>query len=290
MNILHLAAPPMPYYIASGCHFFAPGQRHVSRKRIRVFDLLHVSTGCLYIGEETQSFTVKAGETLILLPDRHHSGLRDCTEETRYHWLHFATQGAWHVTSRDSVYPDEANGRDLLSPEFDAHPFYISLLQQSSVLPASKLEALLLQLEGLLPQAHLPATPLHQQLLFQQILLLLSSSLNNSRLSPSTECAEKAASYLRIHYREPVTAALLGEALRFHPVYIARCMQREYGSSPMGYLQRYRIEQSKLLLMQTGASVARIAEEVGFHSVPYFSSIFCRLEGMTPSQYRKQFL
>jgi len=289
MNILHLAAPPIPFYIASGNNHFAPGQRHVSRKRIRVFDLLYVQTGCLHIGEEDLRFTVRAGEALILLPDRHHFGSQDCTEETRYHWLHFATQGAWHVTKKESAYPDQTENRAALSPEFDAHPFYIRLPQQATDVPTAKLENPLVQLRQLAPQAHLADTPFKQQMLFQQILLLLSSSHDRDKLSSSTQCAEKAASYLRMHFREPITAALLGEALNFHPVYIARCMHREYGCSPMGYLQRYRVEQSKLMLMQTGASIARVAEEVGFHSPPYFSSIFCKLEGLTPSQYRKQF-
>ena len=69
----------------------------------------------------------------------------------------------------------------------------------------------------------------------------------------------------------------------------ARCMQREYGCTPMEYLLRFRIEQSKLLLMQTDWTVARIAEEVGFNQAPYFSSCFSRLEGMSPRQYRQLF-
>ncbi|MNE95133.1 Bifunctional transcriptional activator/DNA repair enzyme AdaA [compost metagenome] len=82
---------------------------------------------------------------------------------------------------------------------------------------------------------------------------------------------------------------MLGDCLNFHPVYIARCMNREYGCSPMEYLLRYRIEQSKLLLMQTSFPISRIAEEVGFNQAPYFSSSFMKLEGISPRQYRQRF-
>jgi AraC-like DNA-binding protein len=66
-------------------------------------------------------------------------------------------------------------------------------------------------------------------------------------------------------------------------------MKKEYGQSPMDYLLRYRIEQSKLMLMQTDYSIARIAEEVGFNQAPYFSSCFLKVEGLSPRQYRQRF-
>lgn len=117
----------------------------------------------------------------------------------------------------------------------------------------------------------------------------LSASLESDRSTPSIACAEQAAAYLRSHYREKITAHDLGESLNFHPVYVARCMNKEYGVSPMDYLLHYRIEQSKLLLMQTDFTIARVAEEVGFNQAPYFSSCFLKIEGISPRQYRNRF-
>jgi len=153
------------------------------------------------------------------------------------------------------------------------------------------MEELLNQLDQLKAGAHLSTTQFKQQILFQEIVQLLSASMNSSRSSlQSTVCAEQAASYLRTHYREEITAQKLKDSLNFHPVYIARCMKQEYGCSPMEYLLRYRIEQSKLLLMQTNYTIARIAEEVGFNQAPYFSSSFLKIEGISPRQYRQRFL
>lgn len=144
------------------------------------------------------------------------------------------------------------------------------------------MEELLSQLNQLAPNSHLSDTPFQQQLLFQEVLQQLSASLSQERPSPSKICAEQAASYLRSHFREHITAQQLGENLNFHPVYIARCMKKEYGCAPMDYLLHYRIQQSKLLLMQTSYTIARIAEEVGFNQAPYFSFSFVRIEGTTP--------
>ncbi|MHA6533972.1 AraC family transcriptional regulator [Paenibacillus sp. BAC0078] len=173
---------------------------------------------------------------------------------------------------------------------FGIGPFSLRLSQFITLLQPARVEELLLQLEQLKSNAHLTAVRFKQQILFQEILQQLAASMDQNRSgSQSTACAEQAASFLRAHYREEITTARLGDSLNFHPVYIARCMNREYGCSPMEYLLRYRIEQSKLLLMQTSFPIARIAEEVGFNQAPYFSSSFLKLEGISPRQYRQRF-
>jgi len=139
------------------------------------------------------------------------------------------------------------------------------------------------------PEAHLNSSRFKQQILFQELLRQLASGIESQLSTPAAACAEQAAAYLRSRYREEITARSLGDALNFHPVYIARCMHREYGLSPAAYLMRYRIEQSKLLLMQTDFPIARIAEEVGFNQTPYFSSCFLKTEGISPRRYRQRF-
>ncbi|MNF11848.1 Regulatory protein PchR [compost metagenome] len=67
-------------------------------------------------------------------------------------------------------------------------------------------------------------------------------------------------------------------------------MLKVFGMTPMAYLQYYRIEQSKRLLLQTSWSVARIAEEVGFHHVSHYSSCFSKKEGLSPSAFRSKFV
>ncbi|WP_040952562.1 AraC family transcriptional regulator [Gorillibacterium massiliense] len=298
MNILQLTVPPLPHFISCGPHQFMPGHRHLNRQNIRVFDLLYVHSGCLYMGEDEDSFEVKSGQALILSPDRHHFGNRDCTEPTSYHWLHFQCSGPWCLTDNeeDVEIPEQEslagsnNGLRSCLSEFDVHPFRLRLPRYTTVLQPARMQELLIQLHSLEPRAHMSSMLLRQQTLFQGLLGVLSDSLDSAKLSPHKRCAEQAASYLRMHFRENITAAALGESLNFHPVYIARCMNREYGCSPMEYLHRYRISQSKLLLMQTDYTVARIAEEVGFRNVPYFSSSFLKAEGMTPTLFRKQFL
>lgn len=292
MSLLQFSSPPLPHYIISGFTNFSQGFRHVNRHNIKVFDLLVVREGCLYLGEEDRTYEVRAGEALILRPDCHHYGTEDCREDGSYYWLHFQTPGPWCSISCHAEAPRE---RDTTEESdhfnlYNARTFSLRLSQYMTLLQPARMEELLAQLELLKINAHLDAVRFKQQMLFQEVLQQLSASVHRERsASQSTACAEQAASFLRAHYREEITTGMLGDCLNFHPVYIARCMNREYGCSPMEYLLRYRIEQSKLLLMQTSFPIARIAEEVGFNQAPYFSSSFMKLEGISPRQYRQRF-
>jgi len=290
MELLEFSVPPMLHYIASGHAEFAVGDRHLRRRNIRVFDLLAVTHGCLYIGEEGRDYEVSAGNVLILRPDVSHYATEGCRSNTGHYWMHFQTTGTWQATNvlPPRSAPESSDVRDD-SRNFVASAFPLVLPQYTKLAQPGKFWELLDRINELTPEAHLNSSRLRQQFLFQEVVRHLTVGIEAELSTPASACAEQAAAYLRARFREEITARSLGEALNFHPVYVARCMQKEYGLSPMSYLLRYRIEQSKLLLMQTDYSIARIAEEVGFNQTPYFSSCFLKIEGISPRRYRQRF-
>ena len=55
----------------------------------------------------------------------------------------------------------------------------------------------------------------------------------------------------------------------------------------MIYLSRYRIEQAKTMLASGRAQVTDVARAVGFSSRSYFSRVFTREVGISPSAYQR---
>ena len=53
------------------------------------------------------------------------------------------------------------------------------------------------------------------------------------------------------------------------------------------YIHSLRVEDAKVLLMQTNQSVTDIAEELGFGSIRTFNRVFLEKTGMSPREYRK---
>jgi YesN/AraC family two-component response regulator len=107
---------------------------------------------------------------------------------------------------------------------------------------------------------------------------------------PAFAVAEKAAIYLRKNYAQKITYEDLGYALRFHPNHIARCMIQAFGCTPIEYINKIRIDQAKILLLSTDWSTDRISEVCGFTQSAYFSRVFKKLEKLSPSQFRKQYV
>lgn len=290
MTLFHFTVPPLPHYIASGYTKSSAGFKHPSRYRIGVFDLLVVTEGCLFMGEGDSTFEVRAGEALILGPDNHHYATKECEEPSAYYWLHFQTTGRWAAS--DEYTPRIIQGREPhgLNPQiFTTQTFIKQVPQYTRLLQPAKVVEQIQQLMELGHGNHLGSVSWKQQVLFQEIIEQLSASIEMQGTTPTSQCAELAASYLRKHYREDIKAQQLGESINFHPVYIARCMQKEFGCSPFDFLLRFRIQQSKLLLVQTNYTIARVAEEVGFNSAAYFTSCFAKYEGISPRKYRQRF-
>lgn len=61
-----------------------------------------------------------------------------------------------------------------------------------------------------------------------------------------------------------------------------------FGLSPHDYLQKYRINEACSLLRRRDFTVAEVAGSVGFSDPLYFSRIFKKLKGLSPSDYQRR--
>lgn len=283
-SYIHMAAPPFPYFLECDRTVYQRGDQHPNRRAMGKFDLIFVEEGCLYLGEEHKQWAVPAGHSLLLLPDRYHYSAKPCEEQTTFFWVHFHTVGEWAEAEGEPVYAD----RDAHFSQFLTHPYTIRV-PQFGALPdpfeRSGQAELLIQLN----RARRSSAVWQQQRIFEEMLRMLDLAQQDTAGSHAVEIAEQTEAYIRNHYAEPLTNNVLAEELHFHYNYLARCMKRVYGLTPMEYLTDYRLEQAKLLLLKTEISVAGIAERTGFESTAYFSRRFTRKVGISPLRYRKRY-
>lgn len=285
MTILHFSVPPLPEYIMSGICNGPMAGKHPNRRNIGIFDLLVVLSGELDVTENGTAYQISAGKYLILRPDAHHYGTKECSEDTTYYWLHFQSSSSWSTDSSSLKLPShDSSELQLMVPNY----FTLQIPQFGTLPSIDRTEELLRTLTGLVQHGHHTPSLWKQQLVFQELMEHLAGALEPPTSSPSSTCASKAAAYIRKYYREEFKAQTMGEHINFHPVYIARCMQKEFNCSPVEYLLQYRIEQAKLLLLQTDLSISRVAEEVGFNQAAYFTSCFTKQEGISPRNFRKR--
>lgn len=86
-----------------------------------------------------------------------------------------------------------------------------------------------------------------------------------------------------------ITVETLSETLNLNPSYLCRIFTEKMGVSPKRYILNKKMERAKELL-STNASISAISNSIGFTDSFYFSRIFKKYEGISPSEYKKQLL
>lgn len=92
---------------------------------------------------------------------------------------------------------------------------------------------------------------------------------------------------VQARYRERLSLKELAAAVHLHPAYFSTLFKRTTGLPPLRYVERYRLERVRELLVTTDLSIAEIAATTGYHDPFYLSRVFHRAEGVSPTDYRK---
>ena len=71
--------------------------------------------------------------------------------------------------------------------------------------------------------------------------------------------------------------------------YLSDSLKKETGKTTTEHIHLYLIDQAKEMLLQPHKTVAEVAYELGFEYPPYFSRLFKKKEGVSPSVYRKKY-
>lgn len=93
--------------------------------------------------------------------------------------------------------------------------------------------------------------------------------------------------YVTLHMGEELSLSVISGYLGKNPSYVSGHFQKEMGESLTAYIHRERIQASIRLFNTTDCSVAEAAGSVGIHDLGYFTRLFRKQVGCTPSQYKK---
>ena len=96
--------------------------------------------------------------------------------------------------------------------------------------------------------------------------------------------------YLQEHLAEEISLSVLAEEFHLSAQYISQLFKSEIGVNFLAYLTNIRMEKAKKLLLTTALSIADISAQCGYGDYRVFTKVFKKSEGITPSQYRRDFL
>lgn len=116
---------------------------------------------------------------------------------------------------------------------------------------------------------------------------LESAQTHGLNVRHSSIYVQETLDYIAAHYQTPdISIGSIARHLGISEGHLSHIFKKETGQTLLGYLTRYRIEMAKVLLRDYRVKIYEVAEKVGYQDISYFSSIFKKIEGISPSEYQ----
>ncbi len=136
---------------------------------------------------------------------------------------------------------------------------------------------------------------LHNKLIIQAYLIAVLCDLNLNYL-PLTDRKNKATVELTTRFKELLARKVnsihrvsdYADMLHISPNHLNKTIKLNTQKSPSTWIRETLINEAKIMLFQTHFSIQEIAWELGIDDQSYFTRLFKKQEGMTPSDFRKK--
>jgi two-component system response regulator YesN len=112
------------------------------------------------------------------------------------------------------------------------------------------------------------------------------NEMNKSQFKGKTDVSS-IISYINQNFHKDLYMDELAAQHSITPQYLSKILKEELGVPFMKYISTLRINQSKRLLLETDHNIEYIAEHCGFNNRTSFLRMFKKIEGITPTEYRK---
>lgn len=124
----------------------------------------------------------------------------------------------------------------------------------------------------------------------QQSMIQAQSKVQEQNKKPSRqETVEKCVAYIQAHLSdEDLNVNEIGAHFYMNPVYLSRIFKQEKGVSINQWIISQRMELAKELLKDPSLTAVSVANHCGYYNYPYFSTVFKKYYGYTPSQSPEQ--
>lgn len=281
---ISISCLPLPAFVQGGYSIYEAGDIHPNRTEFPYFIMIFLVKGALYIAEEHHRYTVLPGQMIIIQPNVHHYSWQPMNQHTEYYWIHFTVNGRY-TQSEKPVLTNPII--DLPTLDYHAHNVLLYLVKKQPV-PNQKMitpiiEQLFESCDGDSDDGFWRA-----QQLFIDLLQTIQTNIKNDDFKQTI--ANSTRLYLQTHYNEPISVELLATLFHVHPNTIILSMKERFGITPNKFLMRYRLEEASKQLLSSKLSIETISGLVGYENAYYFSRIFKKQFGLSPSNYRLKYV
>lgn len=113
------------------------------------------------------------------------------------------------------------------------------------------------------------------------------SNIITKREEQTSGLISKAKAYIEKNYNKDISLDEVSRSVDISPYYFSKLFKEETGENFIEYLTNIRIEKAKKLLLYSDMSIKNICIDTGYSDPNYFSRIFKKQVGLTPTEYRE---
>jgi AraC family transcriptional regulator, arabinose operon regulatory protein len=233
-----------------------------------IINLTVKGKGQIFSGEH--EFFVESGDLLLFPPEAVHYYCRaEESEEWHHRWVYFRPRAYWADWLKWPHEVERVGRITLADPKL-----------------RDEFDALFLDIE----ESHKEFRPMSEPLamnLLERLLIRCYEISSQADLTPMDYRVLEACQILNASLSAEITIESLAEQVFLSPSRLAHLFREQVGVSIVRWREDQRIMRAKLLLQTTPMPVAVIGQQVGYDDQLYFSRVFKKRVGVSPTEYRK---
>lgn len=231
------------------------------------YQLLYIAAGQGHFFINGQERVVSAGNIIVYLPGQPQEYVYFKDDKTDVYWVHFTGSDVEKIIDYYNIRLSENIIYIGTSPDYQ---WLFGQIIQEMQLCRPRFEELI-------------------SLLLRNIFILISRNLikaNRADNSLENE-VELAMHYFRENYRSEINVEDYALTRGMSASNFYRVFKQISGSTPLQFILKLRLSNAQNLLENSNLSIAEIASAVGYENPLYFSRLFNKHIGVSPSEYRK---
>lgn len=232
------------------------------------FQLLYIAAGKAHFHFDGKEQIVTAGHMVLYRPKEPQKYEYYGEDQTEVYWVHFTGGNVTNILRSYGLTDDKRVF--YCGSGLDYQNLFRSMINELQMCKENYAEML--------------------EMYLRQIFIMLQRYFSNSLKTDNAHVIEeidKATLYFNEHYSEDISIDEYAQNNHVSVSWFIRNFKHCTGSTPMQYILSKRIYNAEILLQDSTYNITEISEIVGYENPLYFSRIFKKVKGLSPSEYRK---
>ena len=235
------------------------------------FQLLYIASGKAHFHFGNEEHIVTAGHMVLYRPKEPQKYEYYGEDQTQVYWVHFTGGNVTNILR--SYYLTDDKKVFYCGSGLEYQNLFRNMIYELQMCKENYAEML--------------------EMYLRQIFIMLKRYFTDSLKTDNTHIIEeidKATLYFNEHYSEEISIEEYAQNNHFSVSWFIRNFKQCTGSTPMQYILSKRIYNAEILLQNPSYNVTEISRIVGYDNPLYFSRIFKKTKGLSPSEYRKNII